>query len=449
MVGKGDVNHVMDKFVRCEVGVGGRVTGVNEEVTHGVFSQSVLSVGDLGRNNSGSKKKSGGNQESSNGVRGSLNITSHRIIMYSDDTPSAYILPMELVTKVLDESSLMKGRILVYPRGSHDKAVQIELNRRRDVARALESLGKSIRERVWMKQREHQKKAAQSTVNETQQLFTRNAVQAQSTVGSNAPPQIGTVGVDALFRREKQREEVRTETLTSAFQDLDSLMERAREVVSISETIQASLDRKRRETEAQQSDKNASTNSSSALAAQEDELSKLLSEMGISSPVTMNTVGKRKSVYHEQIAYQLAQFLPPLLDKLGGIVTAVDAFCMYNRARASTELVGPDDFRAAYRLFEPLKIPLLIIRLESSGITAIRNAHSNVEAAAERLRELAVQKGSLVALDLIQTNSMPLSLAVEQLETAEQLGKLCRDETPEHGVRFYPNKFSEFSIKTR
>lgn len=55
-----------------------------------------------------------------------------------------------------------------------------------------------------------------------------------------------------------------------------------------------------------------------------------------------------------------------------------------------------------------------------------------------------MDRGSLSPMDLASESNIPLGLALEQLQNAEWLEKLCRDEggVNDQGVlRFYPNLF--------
>jgi ESCRT-II complex subunit VPS36 len=55
-----------------------------------------------------------------------------------------------------------------------------------------------------------------------------------------------------------------------------------------------------------------------------------------------------------------------------------------------------------------------------------------------RIIRYAKAKGSLTALDVVKLDKVSILIAKEQLDSAEQNGVICRDETVE-GLRYYEN----------
>ena len=75
---------------------------------------------------------------------------------------------------------------------------------------------------------------------------------------------------------------------------------------------------------------------------------------GILSPVTKLSAGRQ---YYHLLARQVADLLHDQnrIQRLGGVVSLTDLYCLYNRARG-TELVSPDDLLQAVRLMESLHL---------------------------------------------------------------------------------------------
>ena len=102
-------------------------------------------------------------------------------------------------------------------------------------------------------------------------------------------------------------------------------------------------------------------------------------------------------------------------------------------------MVSPDDLMRACMLFDKLSLPVRLKKFDS-GVNVVMSANESDEAVAKRMAAQVQKQGPLSAYTLSQALDIPLILAREQLELAEQLGELCRDETLE-GIVFYPNFF--------
>lgn len=46
--------------------------------------------------------------------------------------------------------------------------------------------------------------------------------------------------------------------------------------------------------------------------------------------------------YFSELAREIEKFIVSVLDKFGGVISMVDIYCMYNRARG-TDLISPED----------------------------------------------------------------------------------------------------------
>ncbi|CRK19115.1 hypothetical protein BN1723_017748 [Verticillium longisporum] len=68
-----------------------------------------------------------------------------------------------------------------------------------------------------------------------------------------------------------------------------------------------------------------------------------------------------EKLYLSELARNLAEFLTDdargVLKKAGGVLSLVDLWAMFNRARGGVELVSPMDFEKAAQMWESLKLP--------------------------------------------------------------------------------------------
>lgn len=76
------------------------------------------------------------------------------------------------------------------------------------------------------------------------------------------------------------------------------------------------------------------------------------------------------SEYHNQLSRQLADWLPQILDKNGGMIALTDLYCFFNRARG-TSLISPEDLHRACLLFEKLNLPVKLRRFDS-GVLVVQ-----------------------------------------------------------------------------
>ncbi|CAG8432827.1 11507_t:CDS:10 [Diversispora eburnea] len=154
----------------------------------------------------------------------------------------------------------------------------------------------------------------------------------------------------------EQSQKEQDETLNQAFKDLDGLMANVTEVVRLAESI-----------------KNKISKDPEFLADETSDFRTYLVELGIQNPVTKDSAG---SVYHKELARQLAEFLEILLVKENGMIALTDIYCIFNRAR---------------------------------GVC-------NDEQTAQRIIDFIKDRESLTAIELASLAKMSVVLAIEQLQ---------------------------------
>ncbi|KAI5099952.1 vacuolar protein-sorting-associated protein 36, partial [Silurus meridionalis] len=229
---------------------------------------------------------------------------------------------------------------------------------------------------------------------------------------------VGIVGI------ERKLEEKRKETdknISEAFEDLNKLMVKAKEMVELSRSIANKI-----------KDKQGDITEDETIRFK----SYLLS-MGIANPVTRETHGSGTH-YHMQLAKQLGNILQAPLEERGGMMALTEVYCLVNRARGM-ELLSPEDMVNACKLFESLKLPLRL-RVFDSGVMVVQlQSHSEEKMIASAIDNVS-EKGSLTAEEFAKLLGLSVLLSKERLLLAEKMGHLCRDDSVE-GLRFYPNLF--------
>ena len=200
--------------------------------------------------------------------------------------------------------------------------------------------------------------------------------------------------------------------MSSALEDLQGLMSAAKEMISLAESLASRV------------------NNSAASVMQ----------VALHTPIVTKESTSRAAVYHAELARQISDFLEGtgLLRAEGGVITLVDVFAYYNRARRGN-LISPEELLAATQLLEPLKLPIRIRRFKS-GVCVLQEV-SRSDAATRRsimqwIRSRTVP--GVTAIDAVEMFGWSVPVATQELETVEEYGDLARDVTVE-GTRFYEN----------
>ncbi|RPB19395.1 vacuolar sorting-associated protein [Terfezia boudieri ATCC MYA-4762] len=244
------------------------------------------------------------------------------------------------------------------------------------------------------------------------------------------------VGIGAL---EWQGDSVRKNNdivMRGALDDLESLMSRAKEMVALAESFATRL-----------ASQQSPSSSEAAKALQSSTMA-----LGLS---TISKDQVSTDLYLADLARQIAEFISDdrraILKREGGVITLVDLWAMYNRARG-IDLISPTDMERAAGLFEKLKLPVRLRRFKS-GILVVHEAGHTDEATVKKIMSWmgapnvrdateAARTGdwgrAVTALEAAEKFGWSVGVASEELEMAEEKGWLCREVGVE-GVRFWVN----------
>ncbi|KAI3342784.1 EAP30/Vps36 family-domain-containing protein [Ustulina deusta] len=265
---------------------------------------------------------------------------------------------------------------------------------------------------------------------------------SRSDSGSGRNKVAGIAGLEQMgLDRRKNNERM----IGSSFEDLEALMASAKEIVALAESFARQVG----------NGTDSATTEANALLAES------ASQLGLVT--TKDIVGGRsgsgsESLYLSELSRNLAEFLTDdargVLKKAGGIMNLVDLWAMFNRARGGVELVSPNDFEKAARLWEKLKLPVRL-RTFKSGVMVVQSRDRTDEFT---IRTLLAWLGDLheipperdvpwdwqmfgrgvTAHDTADRFGWSIGVAEEELEMAEERGVLCREESLE-GLKFWEN----------
>ncbi|TKA80104.1 hypothetical protein B0A49_02449 [Cryomyces minteri] len=256
-----------------------------------------------------------------------------------------------------------------------------------------------------------------------------------------------TVGIAGLERRGIELRKNNELVLGNAFEDLEALMTSAKEIVALAEQF------------ASQANTGTEGSSSEAKAL----LSQSASALGLVTTRDMlGSSSGSESLYVSELSRNLAEFLTDdaqgLLKREGGIMSLVDLWAVFNRARGGVELVSPMDFEKAAQLWDKLKLPIRLRRFKS-GLLVVQGRDRTDEKTVASL--LAWLKGlhskspssevswdwprygrGVTAQEVAERFGWSVGVASEELEMAEERGALCREQGID-GIRFWQNFFIE------
>ncbi|CAD6236274.1 unnamed protein product [Miscanthus lutarioriparius] len=373
-----------------------------------------------------------------------LALTSHRLIFLNEPSRSARGLPLAAVVhaypphrrhshnplRSLFSSSSSSSSSSQHPRirlqismpPARSEVIAIVVTCKADVDVFFGRLLEAIRARAW-------------------EVAPAAAPSSGTPVAEGAAPaediaiRMPVVGVSGILRMEQESWESAGQNLQDAFQDLNALMSKAKEMMQLAEKMRLKL----------LMNSSTESNSNDEEMGSKQDMQDLLLSVGIVSPVTKETAG---ALYHQQLSLQLADFVRIPLEKSGGMMALVDVYCLFNRARG-TELISPEDLLQACSLWEKVDVPVMLRKFDS-GVKVIQTKTHSDEEVFARISSLAqkpdaLQKG-ISPSDAAFTLGIAPALAKEHLLNAENKGLLCRDVSPD-GFRFFINLFNEIDAQ--
>lgn len=260
--------------------------------------------------------------------------------------------------------------------------------------------------------------------------------------GEALPAERGkTVGIAGLEQRRSDLRKNNEVVIGTAFEDLEALMASAKEIVALAESF------------ARQNSAGTNSSEDTTLLAQS------ASALGLVTTKDMLGRGSAaETLYLTELARNLAEFLTDdatgVLRKAGGIISLVDLWALFNRARNGIELVSPHDFESAARLWEKLRLPLRL-REFKSGVLVVQGMEWTDEKTVKavlawmaELREVEPETETpwewrrfgvgVSAREVAARFGWSIGVAVEELEMAEERGAVCREDRVE-GLTFWEN----------
>lgn len=245
----------------------------------------------------------------------------------------------------------------------------------------------------------------------------------------------GIAGLEARRLQERQKNE---RVIGSAFEDLEALMSSAQEIIALAESFAST-------------DENLNTDSNAVASA-----------LGLVT--TREMLGnKSDSLYITELTRNLAEFLTDdargILSNSGGIISLVDLWAKFNRARGGVELVSPNDFAKAAHQWESLNLPFRLRKFKSGVLIVQGNEHTDQKIITSMklwLKDLHTIPPEhdvawdwrrfgrgVTAEEAAERFGWSIGVAEEELEMVEEEGTLCREDGIE-GTRFWINYLNTY-----
>lgn len=267
---------------------------------------------------------------------------------------------------------------------------------------------------------------------------------ADGSSGTIAPPyeRVKVAGIAGLEQQRRDLTKNNEVAIGTAFEDLETLMASAKEIVALAEQF------------AKQTNGHSGSSEESALLASSATALGLVTTKDMLSTSTGS-----QNLYLTELARNLAEFLTDdrtsILRKHGGIVSLIDLWAIFNRARNGIELVSPADFKQATELWEKLQLPVRLRKFKS-GVLVVEGTDRTDEKTCKALlvwlaslhqaafddKEVGWDRQQwgvgVTAKDVATHFGWSIGVATEELEMAEERGALCREEGVE-GLKFWEN----------
>ncbi|KAA6415033.1 MAG: vacuolar sorting [Lasallia pustulata] len=257
---------------------------------------------------------------------------------------------------------------------------------------------------------------------------------------ARAPLERGkTVGIAGLERRGQELRKNNEVVIGNAFEDLEALMASAKEIVALAESF--------------------ASKSSEGSSEANTILSESATALGmVTTKDMLGSNAGSDTLYLSELSRNLAEYLTDdakgVLRREGGIMSLVDLWAVFNRARGDVELISPLDFEKAARLWEKLGLPVRLRQFKSGLLVVQRNDWTDDKTIAQLLawlQEMHLKAPPFEAAwdwtmfgrgitpqEAAERFGWSIGVASEELEMAEEKGALCREEGVE-GVRFWEN----------
>ena len=252
-----------------------------------------------------------------------------------------------------------------------------------------------------------------------------------------ATPESKAVGIAGLEQLGRERRRNNETVISTSFEDLEALMASAKEIMTLAQSF---------------ADTSPGTSARGLLQE-----SAALANMAPTRDLLGSKTGS-DPLYLSELSRNLAEYLTDdrqsILKKEGGIMSIVDLWAKFNRARNGVEPINPADFEKAAALWKKLNLPVRL-RAFKNGLLVVQpfdwTDDKTIAMLLSWLQDFHFKQPSpdvpwnwqlfgkgVTAQETAAKFGWSVGVATEELEMAEEKGILCREESIE-GLKFWEN----------
>ena len=232
----------------------------------------------------------------------------------------------------------------------------------------------------------------------------------------------------------KQKMAQQNQMIQGSFSDIQSLRQNAKEMIELAQQIRAKINLAQ-----QQQQQGGSTQQS------QSELNSVLSKIGFIDPVTKEVAG---SEYYLLLAEQINDYFNDYFIKNPSVkvITLIDAYCIYNRARGGNT-VSPKDMQQALKNFKSVSNKIMIKNFNNEMIVLHTKDFSNQNILNLVTQFMKQKKEEFVTVNELTKILNVKNVILEKILIEDMLngGYLLIDEY-DLDVRYYLNKIREYKI---
>lgn len=184
----------------------------------------------------------------------------------------------------------------------------------KDKSANLNNINDIIKSAIRNKDFDRSYKKSDNNNNSSTILTNSNTHNNHNTHNTHNTNTLYTFGIQKAVNNMDNRLKNNQNLISSSFSDTNSLRQNASQLIEIGSQLKSKLDK---------ADENEAI-----------EIHKMLQKIGYIDPVTKEQTGKE---YHKELAFQLNSFFEEYFKNNEGIITLIDAYCIYNRARGMSK----------------------------------------------------------------------------------------------------------------
>ena len=224
--------------------------------------------------------------------------------------------------------------------------------------------------------------------------------------------------------REQQNLKEKKE-LKNSFSNIQSLKQNAEKMIQLAEKLRAKLD---------------------VTKGEEKEINDILKKIGYINPETKETAG---SEFYDKLASQINIFFNDYFNKNQStkVLSLIDAYCIYNRARG-IELISPKDMKQAVNKLKYLPNQNIFLKSLKNEIWILYSSDYTSDNIIKNMKKFMSDNNK----DYLTVNDIKKILNIENMLLFKYLiddllinGKLCSDES-DIEVNYYMNIISSYQF---